>query len=463
MPSSTTPSSNFGFPPRTTSRQALVDLPVELPADSANDVNSKENRNTQTPPSSFKFEQVANTDKNDDAYRTVRLSLRPESAQLILGPTLRVSEHAEGLLRGHDDRPTAGRLRMPSFGTTSSDESTVAKNAVASARSAAIRGLKEKMKSSTSEAQNADFDVVGCRAFSDKRVLDSRSSSMTSVPRHEQARHVSSSTSEGDVDTKDDMTTAINNKNSILRDRRPSPHTALLFNRALTSSNDVQPSTPRNFVKSKTSPNLVDRASASPGTPPDPPPKDTSKTTEERIRSLSPSKHLPRRVLKSPPPPPPGVAITGLRSVKQHVPKKLSISRPSAFVESWSSPIPSHDSRGFNPVNQFSSSTRSYVPAPALISSQMQDAHQGKSTLRKSMEASEQKKVSQPSAILLKRHMSLPAKSSSLTRPPVHVSSHQTSATSSSVVPTMRSPQMAPKFTHPPRHQHRLNLLGRPP
>jgi len=375
----------------------LFDLPVELPADSAN-VKSTEKGDRETPPSSFKLARTTNADTNDDAYRTVRLSLRPDSAQSILGPTLRVSEHAEGLLRGQDDRPTAGRLRMPSFGTTSSDESTIAKKAVASARTAAIRGLKEKMKSSNSEFQNVDFDIVGRRAFSDKRVLDSRSSSMTSILRHRQARHVSSSTSEGGVDMKDDIkTTAINNKHSILRDRRPSPHTALLFNRALTSSNDIQPSTPRTLVKSKTSPNLVDRASASPGTPPDPPPKDTPKTTEERIRSLSPSKHLPRRALKSPPPPPPGMALTGLRPAKQHVQKKLSISRPSAFVESWSSPIPSHDPKGFNPVNQFSSSTQSHVPAPAVISSQMGDACQEKSTLRKSMEASEQKKVIQSS------------------------------------------------------------------
>lgn len=392
MLSSTTPSSNFGFPPRTTSRQALVDLPVELHAESATKVKCTEKRDREAPPSSFKPERSTNADQNDDEYRTVRLSLRPDSAQSILGPTLRVSEHAEGLLRGQDDRPTTGRLRMPSFGTTSSDESTVAKKPVASARSAAIRGLKEKMKSSTYEAQNVDFDLVGRRAFSEKRVLDNRSSSMTSVLRHEQARHVSSSTSEGGIETKDDIkTTAINNKNSILRDRHPSPHTALLFNRALTSGNDVQPSTPRSLVKSKTSPNLVDRGSSSPGTPPDPPPKDTPKTTEDRIRSLSPSKYLPRRALKSPPPPPPGMVLTGLRPGKQHIQKKLSISRPSAFVESWSSPIPSHDSRGFNPVSQFSASTQTHVPAPASMP--MQDARQGKSTLRKSMEAGEQKKV----------------------------------------------------------------------
>lgn len=465
MPSSAAPSTKSGFPPRTTSRQDLVELLAELPADEVHTVKSPEMSMDSDLPSSFKLEHDTMIGNNDNGYRTVRLSLRPDSAQSILGPTMRVSEDAEGLLRGPDSRPIAGRLRMPSFGTTSSDESTIARKAVSSAHSA--------LKPSAHQDLNSDEnDVVGRRAFSEKRVLDDRSSSMTSVLRQSHKRHDPSTTPEGSQDKPQDniKTTAITTKNSILRDRRPSPHTALLFNRALTSgSEDMnKPSTSKSLVKSKTSPNLG-RAPSSPGTPPVPPPKDTPnarKSTEDRIRSLSPSKHLPRRAMKSPPPPPPEMVITGLRPPKQRA-QKVSISRPSAFVESWSSPIPSHDFRGFDPVNQFSASfhSRSQIPAPPPVQSHVV---RPEGSLGTHQEITERKKVRLDNQF--SSWHSSNTSHSFLVPHPVLVSSHQIFATSSNVVRTMRQLQATPKpplsplrTTLLPLHQPRPSSLGHLP
>lgn len=308
---STVTISRRDFPVRSSSRQVLT---TEALSKSSPLQPSNRYKQFQTSGQSSSTDTTPKDDSRCDSFRTVRLSLKSDSS--FIGPTLRISEDADQLLMGGKPRQSSGRLRMPSFGTTSSEESEM-KNAEKAGNEAKARRVHDEYtlakRHSTHEQQDS--------ADSNYSTINTSDNNGT--------RATCSSTS--DTSQEDTKSTTIRQLKSF-RERQPSPHAALLLNRHMTSSALVEkPMTPRGIPKSKTSPNLIN--SSSPGTPPVPPPKDNpivSKSVEPTIHLVNTMKQQPEPNTTKVSPQP---LVTGLRMKKQRLPEPVSPVRPSAFVE----------------------------------------------------------------------------------------------------------------------------------
>jgi len=237
---------------------------------------------------STQVEQETKEDE-DSGFRTVRLSLRSDTP---FGPTLRISKEADQFLMGQTSKNSnSGRLRMPSFGTTSSDESA-----------------EKEVKAAV---------IVGEQARARRVPLTEDEYCLTkSIPHHEQpdfggstnsASHVSEFAGRRDTSASSSRNRFASIKGNTLigarirpiRDRNPSPHAALLFSRALGSGAPVNKANV--LTKSKTSPNLVQSSSSPGSSPPMPPPKDTLLAEKEAAAKVVEHEDVTERKQNPPP------------------------------------------------------------------------------------------------------------------------------------------------------------------
>jgi hypothetical protein len=293
---------------RTTSHQALT---TEALSKSSPLQPSTGYKNFRSSGQSSVTEYSPKDDSRSDSFRTVRLSLKSDSS--FVGPTLRISEDADHLLMGGKPRQSSGRLRLPSFGTTSSDESE-------------IKAAEKLGNEAKARRIHDDYTLTKRQSYHEQQESTSSNYSTVNTSDNSGTRAASSNTSDSSHD--DSKPSTIRQLKSF-RERQPSPHTALLFNRTMTSSALVdKPMTPRGLPKSKTSPNLID--SSPPGVPPLPPPKDVQvKNVEPTIHVVNTMKQTDPTITKPSPQP----LVTGLRMRKQRLPEPISPVRPSAFVE----------------------------------------------------------------------------------------------------------------------------------
>lgn len=337
------------FPPRTTSRQALTEQALS----DKNVVNKNEKEDGEQGHSSTAKSHHASQDEHDtkqDGFRTIRLSLNSNST--FGGPTLRIADDADSLLRGqHDDyRSTSrltGRLRMPSFTSTSSEDTLPEKE---------INQVKS-VKDTVKVAKKSDDEYVLVESNDEKRDVSSTSSDFSVVDTEMNKLANKDDSEEGeaqDTPVTESKTTDTTVAQGF-KDRRVSPHTTLLFNRALqeTTSNDARPVTSGGLSKLKTTPN-IELATSPAVEPPTPPPKDSPATVKSaKPASFSAVSVKKAEALKMPPP----SIKTGLRMPRSRA-GELGSPRPSHFVEhGWGSATGTLDS--FSYANRMASgSTR---------------------------------------------------------------------------------------------------------
>jgi len=251
-----------GFPPRTTSRSALTE-------DATNRVH-KNDHGGSSPVSdennlTASLTQVKEQSKEDEDhdFRTVRLSLRSDTP---FGPTLRISKEADQFLMGPTTKNSSSvRLRMPSFGTTSSDESVEKE-----VKAAVMVG--EQARARRAPLTEDEYCLTKSITYHEQPDFGSSSTNSAAQVSESAGSRDTSASSSSNKYASIDGSTLVGARTRPIRDRNPSPHAALLFSRALG------PGAPINkaniLTKSKTSPNLM-KSSSSPGSsPPMPPPKD---------------------------------------------------------------------------------------------------------------------------------------------------------------------------------------------
>jgi len=208
-----------------------------------------------------KVEQKTKEDE-DSGFRTVQLSLRSDTP---FGPTLRISKEADQFLMGQTSKNSnSGRLRMPSFGTTSSDESAEKEVKVAVM-------VGEQARARRVPPSEDEYCLTKSIPYYEQPEFGSSTNSASHISESAETRDTSASSSSNKF-TNVEGNTLIGARIRPIRDRNPSPHAALLFSRALASG---APANKANVLtKSKTSPNLMQSSSSPGSSPPMPPPKD---------------------------------------------------------------------------------------------------------------------------------------------------------------------------------------------